>query len=158
MITLMRVSQFGLELVLAKSSQLLTADLTLMFFCCIAGLGLHGPLYLTGNDGTLMSADMAHKLPLHTFQSGPVNSLRGAAQLSGLSGTPATSLTLHIATTHHACSSKKVSIKAGESQAKGHAPCLGMFPESQATGHAPCLDASRRCMCRGLPSQIHMLQ
>ena len=53
---------------------------------CHAGLGLHAPLYLTGNDGTLMSAEKAQELPLHTFQSGPVNSLQGAAQLSGLSG------------------------------------------------------------------------
>ena len=45
-----------------------------------------GALYLTGNDGTLMSGKQAQRLPLHTFQSGPVNSLRGAAKLSGLSG------------------------------------------------------------------------
>ena len=48
--------------------------------------GVNGALYLTGNDGTLMSAEAARQLPLHTFQSGPVNSLRGAAKLSGLSG------------------------------------------------------------------------
>ena len=51
-----------------------------------AGLGLPGALYLTSNDGTLMSGEQAQRLPLHTFQSGPVNSLRGAAKLSGLSG------------------------------------------------------------------------
>ena len=49
-------------------------------------MGLTGALYLTGNDGTLMSGKQAQRLPLHTFQSGPVNSLRGAAKLSGLSG------------------------------------------------------------------------
>ncbi|KAL3151690.1 hypothetical protein ABBQ38_012674 [Trebouxia sp. C0009 RCD-2024] len=49
-----------------------------------AGLGLPGALYLTSNDGTLMSSGQAQRLPLHTFQSGPVNSLRGAAKLSGL--------------------------------------------------------------------------
>lgn len=51
-----------------------------------ADAGLTGALYLTGNDGTLMTAEKAQRLPLHTFQSGPVNSLRGAAKLSGLSG------------------------------------------------------------------------
>lgn len=51
-----------------------------------AEMGLAGSLYLTGNDGTLMSGAEARRLPLHTFQSGPVNSLRGAAKLSGLSG------------------------------------------------------------------------
>ena len=54
--------------------------------CACAGVGLTGALYLTGNDGTVMSGEQACRLPLHTFQSGPVNSLRGAAKLSGLSG------------------------------------------------------------------------
>ena len=42
------------------------------------------PLYLTQNDGTLMSADFAEQYPVLTFASGPTNSMRGAAFLSGL--------------------------------------------------------------------------
>ena len=41
-------------------------------------------LYITQNDGTLMSADYALKYPVLTIASGPANSLRGAAFLSGL--------------------------------------------------------------------------
>jgi N-methylhydantoinase A/oxoprolinase/acetone carboxylase beta subunit len=47
-------------------------------------LGLRAPLYLTQNDGTLMSADYAERFPVLTFASGPANSMRGAAYLSGL--------------------------------------------------------------------------
>jgi N-methylhydantoinase A/oxoprolinase/acetone carboxylase beta subunit len=45
--------------------------------------GLSCPFYLTQNDGTLMSADTAEKYPVLTFASGPTNSMRGAAFLSG---------------------------------------------------------------------------
>lgn len=61
-----------------------------------AGLGLTACLYLTANDGTLMSAEKAQRWPLHTFQSGPVNSLRGAAKLSGLSGVRAFIHSFHV--------------------------------------------------------------
>ena len=50
----------------------------------ISGLGISAPLYLTQNDGTLMSADWAEMYPVATFASGPTNSMRGAAYLSGL--------------------------------------------------------------------------
>jgi N-methylhydantoinase A/oxoprolinase/acetone carboxylase beta subunit len=50
-----------------------------------AGLGLVCPLYLTQNDGTLMSADYAERFPVFTIASGPTNSMRGAAFLTGLS-------------------------------------------------------------------------
>ncbi|HEU0115425.1 MAG TPA: hydantoinase/oxoprolinase family protein [Thermomicrobiales bacterium] len=50
----------------------------------IAELGITAPLYLTQNDGTLMSADFAERYPVLTFASGPTNSMRGAAFLSGL--------------------------------------------------------------------------
>ena len=42
------------------------------------------PLYLTQNDGTLMDADFAAKFPVFTIASGPTNSMRGAAYLSGV--------------------------------------------------------------------------
>ncbi len=47
-------------------------------------LGLAAPLYLSQNDGTLMTADFATRYPVLTFASGPTNSMRGAAVLSGL--------------------------------------------------------------------------
>ncbi|KAK2813404.1 hypothetical protein FQN50_000720 [Emmonsiellopsis sp. PD_5] len=45
-------------------------------------------LYLTQNDGTLIDAPAAARLPIRTFSSGPTNSMRGAAYL-GLSGSDA---------------------------------------------------------------------
>ena len=45
--------------------------------------GLHkAKLYLTQNDGTLMSADYARRYPIRTIASGPTNSMRGAAFLT----------------------------------------------------------------------------
>jgi N-methylhydantoinase A/oxoprolinase/acetone carboxylase beta subunit len=38
-----------------------------------------------GNDGTLVTLAQAQQLPILTFRSGPVNSLRGAVALSGCS-------------------------------------------------------------------------
>lgn len=45
---------------------------------------IDAPFYLSQNDGTLMSADYAEKYPVLTFTSGPTNSMRGAAFLSGV--------------------------------------------------------------------------
>ncbi|KAL3492469.1 hypothetical protein BJX62DRAFT_250658 [Aspergillus germanicus] len=42
------------------------------------------PLYLTQNDGTLLDAASAARVPIRTFSSGVTNSMRGAAYLSGL--------------------------------------------------------------------------
>ncbi|KXT17606.1 hypothetical protein AC579_10129 [Pseudocercospora musae] len=47
-------------------------------------LGLSCPLFLTQNDGTIIDADAAEKTPIKTFNSGPTNSMTGAAYLSGL--------------------------------------------------------------------------
>ena len=40
---------------------------------------------MSQNDGTLMSVERVDKYPVLTFASGPTNSIRGAAYLSGLS-------------------------------------------------------------------------
>ncbi|MEM2864418.1 MAG: hydantoinase/oxoprolinase family protein [Candidatus Bathyarchaeia archaeon] len=40
-------------------------------------------LYLTQNDGTLMNVEYALKYPIRTVASGPTNSIRGAAYLTG---------------------------------------------------------------------------
>jgi N-methylhydantoinase A/oxoprolinase/acetone carboxylase beta subunit len=41
-------------------------------------------MYLSQNDGTLMSSDYARRYPILTVASGPTNSIRGAAFLTGL--------------------------------------------------------------------------
>ncbi|MEU8325604.1 hydantoinase/oxoprolinase family protein [Nonomuraea sp. NPDC048881] len=46
--------------------------------------GIDAPLFLSQNDGTLMDVDQARRYPVATFASGPTNSMRGAAYLSGL--------------------------------------------------------------------------
>jgi N-methylhydantoinase A/oxoprolinase/acetone carboxylase beta subunit len=50
----------------------------------ISGHGITAPLFLSQNDGTLMDVDFARRYPVATFASGPTNSMRGAALLSGL--------------------------------------------------------------------------
>ena len=47
--------------------------------------GVKCRFFLTQNDGTLMDAAYAEKFPVLTFASGPTNSMRGAAFLSGVS-------------------------------------------------------------------------
>lgn len=50
-----------------------------------AALALNCPIFLTSNDGTLMTCDQAARLPIRTFSSGPTNSMRGANFLASLS-------------------------------------------------------------------------
>ena len=45
-------------------------------------LGMTCPVFITQNDGTVMSGEMATRLPIRTFSSGPTNSMRGAAFLT----------------------------------------------------------------------------
>ncbi|KXT16246.1 hypothetical protein AC579_6941 [Pseudocercospora musae] len=49
----------------------------------IKALKLTCPLFLTQNDGTLLDSAAAAKIPIRTFSSGPTNSMRGAAYLTG---------------------------------------------------------------------------
>ena len=46
-------------------------------------VGLTCPYYITQNDGTLMNRAFVQSYPVLTFASGPTNSMRGAAFLSG---------------------------------------------------------------------------
>ena len=48
-------------------------------------VGLTCPYYITQNDGTLMNREFVQSYPVLTFASGPTNSMRGAAFLSGKS-------------------------------------------------------------------------
>jgi N-methylhydantoinase A/oxoprolinase/acetone carboxylase beta subunit len=55
------------------------------FTAALGASDIATPLYLTQNDGTVMRAAAAAALPVTSFASGPTNSMRGAAFLSGLS-------------------------------------------------------------------------
>lgn len=48
----------------------------------IRKLGLECPVFITQNDGTILSGEAAARLPIRTFSSGPTNSMRGAAFLT----------------------------------------------------------------------------
>jgi N-methylhydantoinase A/oxoprolinase/acetone carboxylase beta subunit len=50
----------------------------------VAEKNVDARVYLTQNDGTLMNARYAARYPVLTFASGPSNSMRGAAYLSGI--------------------------------------------------------------------------
>ncbi|KAJ6233215.1 hydantoinase [Anaeramoeba flamelloides] len=51
------------------------------------GFNLKCPIFLTQNDGTLISCKEALKTPVKTFTCGPTNSIRGAQALIGLDQT-----------------------------------------------------------------------
>ena len=48
--------------------------------------GVAAPFYITQNDGTVVLAEVAAANPVYSFASGPTNSMRGAAFLSGRDG------------------------------------------------------------------------
>ena len=50
----------------------------------LGSLDVDAPLYLSQNDGTLMDAEFAARFPAFAISSGPTNSMRGAAWLSGV--------------------------------------------------------------------------
>ncbi len=50
----------------------------------LASVRLTCPVFISQNDGTLMDVSFARRFPALTFASGPTNSLRGAAKLTGL--------------------------------------------------------------------------
>ena len=54
------------------------------FRSALDGLAISAPFFISQNDGALMSADYVERYPVLTFASGPTNSMRGAAYLSGL--------------------------------------------------------------------------
>ena len=57
---------------------------TAAFREAMAHSGIKAPLYITQNDGTVMRAEYAEIFPVYSFASGPTNSMRGAAYLTGL--------------------------------------------------------------------------
>ena len=54
------------------------------FEAALRQMNITAPFYLSQNDGTLMASAYAQEYPVLTFTSGPTNSMRGAAFLSGL--------------------------------------------------------------------------
>jgi N-methylhydantoinase A/oxoprolinase/acetone carboxylase beta subunit len=50
----------------------------------LGSLGISAPMYLSQNDGTMMGLSFAREFPIFTIASGPTNSMRGAAFLSGI--------------------------------------------------------------------------
>jgi N-methylhydantoinase A/oxoprolinase/acetone carboxylase beta subunit len=53
------------------------------FTRALKNLGISAPFFISQNDGTLMRAGELEHHPVLTFASGPTNSMRGAALLSG---------------------------------------------------------------------------
>jgi len=62
----------------------LSAQVVSAFKDALSRSKINAPFYLSQNDGTLMTAEFVEKYPILTFASGPTNSMRGAAYLSGL--------------------------------------------------------------------------
>jgi len=54
------------------------------FLKALKNRALNCPVYISQNDGTLMSSEFVRTYPALTFASGPTNSLRGAYKLTGL--------------------------------------------------------------------------
>ena len=68
-----------------NASLLSLADRTVAAFGkALETAGITAPFYITQNDGTLMAADVVRSFPVLTFASGPTNSMRGAAFLTGI--------------------------------------------------------------------------
>ncbi len=62
----------------------LARDTTEAFTSALQESGLNCPLYVTQNDGTVASAEVARQYPVYSFASGPTNSMRGAVFLSDI--------------------------------------------------------------------------
>lgn len=62
----------------------LAAHVVTSFETALRMIGIAAPLYISQNDGTLISADEARRYPVLGIGSGPTNSMRGAAFLTGV--------------------------------------------------------------------------
>ena len=69
-----------LNAMLSNSAKKTFANLTKI----ISDLNLKSKIYITQNDGTMASIDDALNYPIFSLSSGPTNSMRGAAFLSGI--------------------------------------------------------------------------
>ncbi|XP_028393299.1 uncharacterized protein LOC114517702 [Dendronephthya gigantea] len=83
-----QVANFGLlerenSSILNESLKPLSKTAIAAFTQAIQDAGLNCPIFFTQNDGTIISAEKSSQFPVLTFSSGPTNSMRGAAFLSG---------------------------------------------------------------------------
>ena len=62
----------------------LSREVIRSFSNALKQLKIAAPFFISQNDGTLMKAETVAQYPVLTFASGPTNSIRGAACLSGL--------------------------------------------------------------------------
>jgi len=84
-----RIGRIGLlerenAAIMNASLAALSRKVVAAFQAALASLGIEAPLFVSQNDGTLMNLERLEKYPVLTFASGPTNSIRGAAYLSGL--------------------------------------------------------------------------
>ena len=73
--------------VMNASLAALSQEVVGSFSSALERLNISAPFFISQNDGTLMSAATVERYPVLTFASGPTNSMRGAAYLSGLKDT-----------------------------------------------------------------------
>ncbi|MFD1716023.1 hydantoinase/oxoprolinase family protein [Amnibacterium flavum] len=71
--------------VINSSLRLLARSTVAAIHSAMTEIGVQAPVYMSQNDGTLADLATTRRFPVSTFTSGPTNSLRGAAFLSGLS-------------------------------------------------------------------------
>ncbi len=62
----------------------LAEEITRAFSSAVSESGLKATLFITQNDGTVARAELARDYPVFSFASGPTNSMRGAALLTGI--------------------------------------------------------------------------
>jgi len=70
--------------IMNASLAVMARDVVTSFHTALKKLDITAPFYVSQNDGTLMNAEFVAKYPVLTFASGPTNSMRGAAWLSGV--------------------------------------------------------------------------
>jgi N-methylhydantoinase A/oxoprolinase/acetone carboxylase beta subunit len=81
----------GLGLIDRENAALINASLRQLSRAVVKSLreafteiGIQAPIYLSQNNGTLISTDYATQFPILTCSAGPTNSIRGAAFLTGM--------------------------------------------------------------------------
>ena len=62
----------------------MSAEVVDAFETALSGLDIEAPFFVSQNDGTVMPSRRVRRFPVLTFSSGPTNSMRGAAHLSGI--------------------------------------------------------------------------
>lgn len=82
----------GIGLIDRENSTIINASLSVLsrkvissFVRAFADLRIKAPIFISQNDGTLISTEIASRYPIFTCSAGPTNSIRGAAFLTGLS-------------------------------------------------------------------------